>query len=98
MLESGADIELRNKDGSTPLFIAAFFCQEEAVKALLEAGADKNARDNKGTSPGDVVQAPWDIVEPIYKLLDNAFTSEGLPGLDIDQIKRDRPRIAESLQ
>jgi hypothetical protein len=45
-----------------------------------------------------VVQAPWDIVEPIYKLLDNAFTSEGLPGLDIDQIKRDRPRIAESLQ
>lgn len=98
LLESGADIELRNKDGSTPLFIAAFFCQEEAVKALLEAGADKNARDNKGTSPGDVVQAPWDIVEPIYKLLDNAFTSEGLPGLDIDQIKHDRPRIAESLQ
>jgi hypothetical protein len=45
-----------------------------------------------------VVQAPWDIVEPIYKLLDNAFTSEGLPGLDIDQIKHDRPRIAESLQ
>ncbi len=98
LLEHGADIDQRNNDGSTPLFIAAFYCQEEAVKTLLKAGADKNARDNKGTAPRDVVQVPWNVVEPIYKFLDKAFASEGLPRLDLDQIKRDRPRISELLQ
>ena len=98
LLENGAGIELRNKDGSTPLFIAAFFCQEGAVKTLLKAGADTDARDNKGTSPRDVVQTPWNIVEPIYKFLDKAFASEGLPRLDLDQIERDRPRIAKLLE
>ena len=48
LIEAGADIGYRNKDGSTPLHIAAFFCYPEITKTLIEKGADKNALDNEG--------------------------------------------------
>ena len=51
-LEAGADLEVRNDQGKTPLHMAARFNEDAAVvTALLEAGADLTARDDFGATP-----------------------------------------------
>ncbi|KAJ4327890.1 hypothetical protein N0V84_001701 [Fusarium piperis] len=59
LLEAGADINIRNSDGQTPLFISLGGIRinylygpysMDATRKLIEAGADVNASDNKGTS------------------------------------------------
>ncbi|RSM12008.1 hypothetical protein CDV31_006458 [Fusarium ambrosium] len=59
LLKAGADINIRNSNGQTPLLIALGgldgrylygpYCMD-ATKMLIEAGADVNAFDKKGTS------------------------------------------------
>ncbi|KAH7253300.1 ankyrin repeat-containing domain protein [Fusarium solani] len=59
LLEAGADINIRNSNGQTPLLISLGgigfrylygpYCMD-ATKMLIEAGADVNASDDKGTS------------------------------------------------
>jgi ankyrin repeat protein len=51
LLESGADIEARNQDGSTPLIWAAQFAQTEAFKLLIRRGARLDVKDKTGNTP-----------------------------------------------
>lgn len=45
-------VHARDKDGATPLHIAAFHAHRPLVELLLSAGADINARDGKfGATP-----------------------------------------------
>ena len=53
MLEAGADPNLTNAIGTTPLARAAERDEEAAVSLLLEYGADVNVRDAYGQSPLD---------------------------------------------
>ena len=46
LLEAGATIDDRNKDGRTALMEAIDVGSEDVVLALIEAGADIKARDN----------------------------------------------------
>ncbi|KAJ5904244.1 hypothetical protein N7504_006627 [Penicillium tannophilum] len=51
LIRMGANIDIRNRDGETPLIIALNTrhpFSKEAFKALIEAGADVNAADNTG--------------------------------------------------
>jgi len=50
LLASGADINARNKDGDTPLLLAAEYCVGDTNMAgfLIAYGADVNARDKRG--------------------------------------------------
>ena len=51
MLALGVPADARNKDGATPLFVAASDSREpQNVQALIAAGADVNSRDNYGRS------------------------------------------------
>lgn len=43
LLDSGADVERRDRRGRTPLHVAAFFGNHAAMRALVAAGADSNA-------------------------------------------------------
>jgi ankyrin repeat protein len=45
LIGDGADMESRDRNGRTPLIVAAFASQEDAVAVLADAGADVNALD-----------------------------------------------------
>ena len=52
LIKAGAEINARDKDGATPLIIAARWnSSPEIFAALIKAGAEVNARDNDGNSP-----------------------------------------------
>jgi len=45
LASSGANVNARDDRGRTPLHVAAFMKQRDAMKALVDAGADANALD-----------------------------------------------------
>ena len=47
LLKSGADIELRDGAGRTPLIVAAFASNDETIEILANAGADLNALESR---------------------------------------------------
>ncbi len=57
LLQAGAHINTKAKDGRTALQLAAIGNQLDLIRHLMEKGADVNARDNEGTSPLD--EAVW---------------------------------------
>lgn len=50
LIENGADVNHKNKDGKTPLMVAANSVNIEAVEFLIENGADINAKDKFGST------------------------------------------------
>ena len=51
LIQAGADIEGRDKDGETPLIWASSYGHLEIVQELIQAGADVNAKDNDACTP-----------------------------------------------
>ena len=50
LLERGAEIDAMDADGLTPLMLACMSLQEENIRLLVQAGADPDARNPRGTS------------------------------------------------
>ncbi len=51
LINSGANLDIRNDFGISPLHIAAINNNEIALTALLDAGADSNITDLDGSTP-----------------------------------------------
>ena len=51
LLDAKADVNKAEKDGWTPLLVAAENGHEAVVRALLEKGADVNEANKEGTNP-----------------------------------------------
>ena len=51
LLDRGADPNLQNKKGQTPLHYAAYNNNPKIAKYLIDHGADINARDKSGQTP-----------------------------------------------
>jgi ankyrin repeat protein len=47
----GADLEVKNKDGFTPLILASYVGAQDIVEALLSAGANPRAACKDGDTP-----------------------------------------------
>lgn len=97
LINAGADIEVANQDGSTPLHTAAFFCRTEVVRALLDKGANKEARNNMGATAYDGAVAPYEMIKPIYQMLEKQLGPLGLQ-IDYARIESTRPQIAAMLK
>lgn len=69
LIESGADVNVRTEDGSTPLGQAAFTGREEIVALLIENGAELNPVNNYQSTPLDASKADWSTVQWIAKTL-----------------------------
>lgn len=54
LLAAGADVNLPDRDGWTPLHSCAFYHLPELVPSLLKAGALPHLRDAMGKSPADI--------------------------------------------
>jgi NAD(P)-dependent dehydrogenase (short-subunit alcohol dehydrogenase family) len=97
LIDAGADLDVRNADGSTALITAAFMGRTEIVEALLETGADRSIRNNAGSTALEAVSAPFESVEGIYDYLVTALGPYGLE-LDYDRLQEARPVIADMLR
>jgi ankyrin repeat protein len=73
LLEHSASAAVCNRNGETALHLAVRYGDAKSVKALLNAGADKNARDARGETP-------------IYTGVDSEY--DALPGM-VEILKAD---------
>ena len=55
LIASGADVNFRNRDGSTPLHGAIMFCRVDAVGLLMQHGADVDMKNRIGESVTDML-------------------------------------------
>jgi len=96
LIDAGANINAKNNDGSTALHTAAFLCHPDVLKLLLDSGADKSVRNNGGSTALESVQAPFEMVKPIYDFLASSFEPLGVK-IDQDLIQKTRPEIVKLL-
>ena len=54
LLQSGADVTVKDKQGWTALHHAAVSGHEQIVELLIHHGADSSAKNNKGLTPEDL--------------------------------------------
>jgi peptidoglycan/LPS O-acetylase OafA/YrhL len=90
LLESGADVNRANRDGSTPLHCAAFLGRHEVVAVLIAHGADVNARNHAGEHPLRTTYADGRTTQFIVGLL-------GLPQPDGAALESGRGTVRDLL-
>lgn len=69
LLERGADINARSRDGGTALHAAAFFGHAETAKLLLEKGADTTIQDSQGATPLEATKVDWQLTQFVAGML-----------------------------
>ena len=57
LIAAGADANIPDRDGWTPLHSCAFYHLPHLIPALLSAGADPALRDMWGNTPGDIARS-----------------------------------------
>ena len=78
LLDNGADIGARNRDGGTALHAAAFMGRTETVRLLLERGADPDAVDANGVLPLDSSRADAETTAWLAGLLGLSYDETAL--------------------
>ena len=69
LLEQGADVNARSRDGGTALHTAAFLGRAETVKLLLDKGADTTLRNNMNSTAIDGARLDWAFTKGILSML-----------------------------
>lgn len=55
LCSNGANLNIKNNDGQTPLHLACFSGFSNCIKDLIEHGADINIKDNNNKTPLDIL-------------------------------------------
>ena len=90
LIKNGADVNIKNGDGATPLHSAAFLGRIDVAKLLLENGADIKARNNDGATPADVLSVDWETTAFVGSLIGVDIKEE-----EIAVMKKGRNEIAK---
>ena len=84
-----------NRDGNTPLHVAAFMGRFEIVNLILSKGANLKILNNRKETPIDVVSGEWtDELAGFYRLLNGLTTNK----VDLHEIRKARPRMQRVLK
>jgi ankyrin repeat protein len=70
LLEHGANPNLKNSAGQTPLHAACEHGYKENAKLLLDKGADTSITDNKGLTPAEFAHQNTRIGKDFFELLE----------------------------
>ncbi len=89
LLQHGADINGRNRDGNTALHLAVFLGHAETAELLIKNGADINTKNGDGAAPIDLLGVPWEMT----RFLTDMFGIK----LEQKQVETGRAKIAEML-
>lgn len=69
LLERGAEVDSRNRDGGTASHGAAFLGHAQTARVLIKHATNVELRNDKGERPRDVLGAPWGITSRIAGML-----------------------------
>ena len=89
LIEKGAAVNAKSRDGSTPLHSAAFLGRTEIAELLIQKGADINAKNYNGDTPLNASVVDWETTNFIAGLLKIK--------VDREKVKTGRARIIEIL-
>lgn len=69
-LKHGFPVNIKNHAGFTPLMMATYYGHQDIVTTLLENGADRCARDNKGNTAlmGAIFKLEWSIAKQLRQV------------------------------
>ena len=90
LIEKGADVNAKSRDGSTPLHSAAFLGRAEIAELLIQKGADVNPKNYRSETPLDVSVVDWETTKFIIGLLTIK--------VDAEKVKTGRTKIIEILR
>ena len=88
LIEKGAKINGKNRDGATPLQAAAFFGQTEIVELLIKNKANLNLTNGEGETPLDSASHGWDEIQGLMKIVGGMLQME----VDLESAKAGRPQ------
>ncbi len=54
LVECGADVNIQDRNGNTPLHLAYLRRDQEMINFLLDKGADQNLKNNSNETPSDM--------------------------------------------
>ncbi|QDV44569.1 Ankyrin repeats (3 copies) [Stieleria neptunia] len=95
LIEAGADVDAKNRDGNTALHIASFLCHKEVVAVLLKRNASRAIRSAHGERAVDTVAGPWsDGLARLYQFIATSTSQD----IDLEAVRNQRPQMAAMLQ
>ncbi len=90
LIEGGADVNGRSRDGGTPLQAAAFLGRAEIVEVLIAEGADPEVVDDDGNTPYSATKADYGLTSAIAGFLQISIPNR-------DELEQARVRVQELL-
>lgn len=69
LLQHGANVNGKNRDGNTALHLAVFLGRAETAELLLKSGADVTAQNDDGATPVDTLGVPWEMTEMLSEFM-----------------------------